>query len=171
MEKTNRILLSLFIISGLLFTACNSAANEVEDATKFEVTVNGNDAFVQDVPAVGNENVDDMTEAMGQNSMMMSTYADGTYSNTGMYFSPSGPETVGVTLVIVDDTVSSVSIDVYGASDTSILYQTAFSEGISSLVNGVSLADLGTFSSVNGGSLTPKGFATAVSKIKAQAQI
>lgn len=98
-----------------------------------------------------------------------SEYLDGTYSATGSYTSPAGAETVGVTLTIENDAVTAVSIRNDGANDKTKNYQSLFASGITSLIVGQSLDSIGGYDSVNGSSLTPDGFDSALATIKTQA--
>jgi len=99
-----------------------------------------------------------------------STYKDGTYTATGSYNSPAGLETVGVTLTLKDDKITAVSTTADAANETSKMCQDLFSQGISGVVIGKSLSGL-SVSAVNGTSLTPKGFNSAVASIQAQAKL
>ena len=98
-----------------------------------------------------------------------SVYADGTYSATGEYTAPPGIESVGVTITIVDDVVTDVSVDSQAEHPKSQEYQGDFVSGIAELVSGVSLddADVGA---VSGSSLTSNGFNDALDKIRNQAR-
>jgi hypothetical protein len=98
------------------------------------------------------------------------SYKDGSYTATGSYASPAGMDTMGVTLVIENDIVKSVSIDKQATNEGSIYWQGMFADGISALVVGKSLDSIENLSAVNGSSLTPKGFAEALELIKAEAQ-
>jgi len=97
-----------------------------------------------------------------------SPYKDGTYSATGSYSSPGGPDDlhVSVTLangIITDSTVTS------GAHDgTSSHYQGIFINNYKPLVVGKSI-DSVTLSKVSGSSLTSAGWNDAITKIKAEA--
>jgi len=96
-------------------------------------------------------------------------YADGSYSSSGSYQSPAGSESISVTLVVKDDKVSSLSVVSNAVHATSKTYQGKFISGINSLVVGKSIEELGSFSQVNGSSLTPNGFKQALNSIKSQA--
>lgn len=172
MEKTIKTALHLFIISGLLFTACSGGERPYgedgigpEDVEQPEVNGGGMDADMG-MPAEGSD-VEDTAVTQEDSD---SAYVDGTYTKTGSYVSPAGPETVGVTLTIEGDLVTAVSIETYSSNDVSQKLQDMFAEGIGAKVTGVSLDEIGEFSSVNGSSLTPKGFQDALEQIKAEAQ-
>ncbi len=99
-----------------------------------------------------------------------SVYKDGTYNATGTYQSPAGAESVGITLVVKDDVVTSVSVSPKATNETSIKFQGLFSDGVSAVVVGKSLDSLGSLGAVNGSSLTPNGFESAVATIAALAK-
>ena len=96
-------------------------------------------------------------------------YVDGTYSSSGSYQSPAGSESISVTLVVQDDRVSSLSVASNATHATSQTYQGKFISGINSLVVGQDISELGSFSQVNGSSLTPSAFNQALNSIKSQA--
>lgn len=97
-------------------------------------------------------------------------YRDGSYSATGTYRSPAGSETVAVTLVVKDDTITEATFDADSTSSQSLRYQAQFKGGYTKLVVGKKLSELNV-GKVSGSSLTGKGFMDAVAKIKAEAHI
>ncbi len=97
-------------------------------------------------------------------------YKDGTYSATGNYVSPNGPESVNVTLIIKNDIITSATFKGNGTNPTTMKMQALFSAGFSGYVVGKKLDEV-SLTTVNGSSLTPKGFTDALSKIKLQARI
>jgi len=150
MQKTILYALFLFLVTGLLFTACSKEEAEPESVNKVDVEL--------DLKSGGEVETEDASD-----------YDDGTYSMDGSYVSPNGPETIGVTLTLEDDTITAVSIRKDATAEKSINYQTLFANGISALVVGKKLDEIGTFSSVNGSSLTPLAFEQALELIKAEA--
>jgi uncharacterized protein with FMN-binding domain len=104
----------------------------------------------------------------GSSSTSSSTYKDGTYSADGTYQAPSGTETITVTLTIVSDDVTKVTIGTHATDPNAKQYQTMFANGISSQVVGKALSDL-SVTRVAGSSLTSNGFKAAVAKIETQA--
>lgn len=96
-------------------------------------------------------------------------YKDGTYTSTGTYVSPGGPEIVEVTLIIKNDIVESA--DFVGKADlpTSKFFQDKFAEGYKELVIGKKINEI-TVDKVAGSSLTPLGFNEALENIKSQAK-
>lgn len=111
---------------------------------------------------------DSRTTEVNTTGETQSKYQDGTYTADGDYTSPAGPEKVGVTLTIENDTITAVSIEKKASNQKSVQLQTLFSEGISGQVVGKKL-DEASVSKVNGSSLTPIGFNNAVATIKTQA--
>lgn len=96
------------------------------------------------------------------------TYADGTYSATGSYVSPGGPESIEVTLTLTSDVVSAVEVVSNAENPNSVRYQGEFVDGIADVVVGVALDDL-EVDKVAGSSLTSGGFNEAVETIKGEA--
>jgi hypothetical protein len=95
--------------------------------------------------------------------------ADGTYTVTGGYQSPNGPETVVVTLSIVDGIVTEALVEPQASNATSSRYQGQFAGGIASEVVGKALADV-EVTRVAGSSLTGRGFNEALDQIRSEAQ-
>jgi uncharacterized protein with FMN-binding domain len=98
-----------------------------------------------------------------------SVYKDGTYTATGHYVSPAGPETIGVTLTLKDDVVTAVEVETHATNPNTANYQGQFAAGIEALVVGKKIQDL-HITKVSGSSLTSKGFADAIAQIETQAQ-
>lgn len=165
MQNTIRYALFLFIVSGLLFTACEKATEEVEEVENVEEL----EDEPEDVPTNSGTNFDPLTTT--ESAEESSVYEDGTYTATGAYVSPAGPESIELVLTIEDDVVTNVSITNNATNDKSINFQGLFAAGISAQVVGKSLDEIGGYSSVNGSSLTPDGFDAALSSIKAQAAL
>ena len=98
------------------------------------------------------------------------TYTDGTYTETGSYQSPAGPEEVGVTLTLEADVVTAVEVEPMPDNPTTTMYQERFAGGISDAIVGKKLDELAV-DKVAGSSLTSGGFNDATSKIKSEARI
>lgn len=114
---------------------------------------------------------DSMMNSTG-NSMMgdrRGMYNDGTYTATGSYTSPGGPEEIGVTLIVKDGIITDSTVEAKATRSESKEYQGIFVENYKSQVVGKSLDSL-NLTKVSGSSLTPKGFNDAVEKIKAEAK-
>lgn len=97
-------------------------------------------------------------------------YTDGTYTQTGSYQSPAGPEEVGVTLTLEADVVSGVEVEPMPSNPTTREYQGRFAGGIADTVVGKKLDEL-SVDKVAGSSLTSGGFNDALGKIKSEAQL
>lgn len=96
------------------------------------------------------------------------TFKDGTYTETGDYQSPGGPESITATLTIAQNLVSAVKVVGSGGTPNAQHYQGAFASGVAGAVVGKPLADL-KVGALSGSSLTPKGFDAALDKIRADA--
>ncbi|WP_422390081.1 FMN-binding protein [Arthrobacter sp. N1] len=98
------------------------------------------------------------------------SYEDGTYTQTGGYQSPAGPEEVGVTLTLAADVVTAVEVEPMPDNPTTTMYQERFAGGISDAIVGKKLDELAV-DKVAGSSLTSGGFNEAADKIKSEAQL
>jgi uncharacterized protein with FMN-binding domain len=94
---------------------------------------------------------------------------DGTYTATGAYESPAGPETVAVSLTLADGVVTAVEVTPEATNPTSKQFQTTFASGVADVVVGQPIEGL-SVDAVSGSSLTPDGFNAAVAEILADAQ-
>ncbi len=97
-------------------------------------------------------------------------YKDGTYTAVGNYVSPGGPEEVGITLTLKDDTIVDASFEIKATRPKSVEMQTAFAENYKQFVVGKNIDEV-NLSKVSSSSLTPKGFNDAIEKIKSEAKI
>ncbi|MFZ2593824.1 MAG: hypothetical protein WAX38_03580 [Minisyncoccia bacterium] len=95
-------------------------------------------------------------------------YKNGTYTADGEYRSPAGPESVSLSLTIVDDIVTDTSLTVHAENQVSKKLQTAFAAEYKQYVVGKKISDL-RLTKVAGASLTPNGFNQALEAIKTQA--
>lgn len=102
------------------------------------------------------------------NNQSALTYKDGTYSATGHYRSPAGPETIEVTLTVKDDVVTDANVTSDAVVPNSQRFQGIFIQNFKPMVVGVRLDQL-NLTKVSGSSLTPGGFNDAVAQIKTQA--
>jgi uncharacterized protein with FMN-binding domain len=102
-------------------------------------------------------------------STTTSTYKDGTYTATGSYMSPGGPDKIGVTVTLANNIVTDVSVTPEPGDHTSSHYQGIFAANYKQYVVGQNIATL-HLTKVSGSSLTPKGFDDAIAQIKTQAQ-
>lgn len=92
--------------------------------------------------------------------------SDGTYTATGSYRSPAGPEQVEVTVTLADGVVTAVEVTPLATDPTSTSYQTRFASGVADQVVGRALADV-EVDKVSGSSLTSGGFMDALEQIAA----
>jgi uncharacterized protein with FMN-binding domain len=103
--------------------------------------------------------------APGSPSSRRSKYADGTYNATGQY--GSLPSSIGVSVTLVDDVITAVTVIPHATDPTSLDYQTRFARAIPALVVGRNIEV--NLSKVAGSSGTPDGFNAAIQRIKAEA--
>jgi uncharacterized protein with FMN-binding domain len=104
--------------------------------------------------------------APGSPSSRRSKYADGTYNATGQY--GRLPSSIGVSVTLVDDVITAVTVTPQATDPTSLDYQTRFAQAIPPLVVGRNIDEV-NLSKVAGSSGTPDGFNAAIQQIKAQA--
>ncbi len=105
------------------------------------------------------------------NSTNTGLYKNGTYSANGSYLSPGGHESIGVTITVANDKITSVSVTATGPDPESIRYEKRFASGISSIVVGKTLDQATVSGRVNGSSLTGDGFNAALTTIIEQAKV
>jgi uncharacterized protein with FMN-binding domain len=96
-------------------------------------------------------------------------YKNGTYTATGSYNSPGGPDQIGVSITISNDIVTAASVTPMPGDRTSARYQGMFASGYQSYVVGKDIDSI-KLNVVSGSSLTPIGFNDALAKIKAEAK-
>jgi uncharacterized protein with FMN-binding domain len=104
--------------------------------------------------------------APGSPSSRRSNYADGTYTATGRY--GSLPSSIAVSVTLVDDVITAVTVTPRATDPTSLDYQTRFAQAIPALVVGRNIDEV-NLSRVAGSSGTPEGFNAAIQRIKAEA--
>jgi uncharacterized protein with FMN-binding domain len=126
---------------------------------------NVTDSSSNDCDSISN----DVTTLESTTSAQSGEYANGTYSTLGCYFSPGGREVISVNLTLEDGVVTAVDTTADSSNPLSNQYQSKFKEGVSGAVVGKTLDEIGTLGSVNGSSLTPKGFIDALNNIKEKA--
>ena len=103
-----------------------------------------------------------------QNTVDSGGYKDGTYSATGNYTSPAGAEEVAITITLKDDVITAAEFDGKATHPTSRKMQDKFDAGFQEVVVGKAIDGL-SLTVVNGSSLAPKGFMSALEKVKAEA--
>lgn len=104
--------------------------------------------------------------APGSPSSRRTRYADGTYAATGRY--GGLPSSIGVSVTLVDDVITAVTVTPRATDPTSLDYQTRFARAIPALVVGRNIDEV-NLSKVAGSSGTPDGFNAAIQRIKAEA--
>jgi hypothetical protein len=88
------------------------------------------------------------------------------YSATGQY--GSLPSSIGVSVTLVDDVITAVTVTPRATDPTSLDYQTRFAQAVPALVVGRNIDEV-NLSKVAGSSGTPDGFNAAIQRIKAEA--
>ena len=96
-----------------------------------------------------------------------SIYADGVYTTTGQY--GGLPSSITVTVTLVDDVVTAVSVTPNATDPTSLEFQRRFAAAIPAVVVGKRI-DEARVSRLAGSSATPDGFNAAIQRIKEQAR-
>lgn len=109
------------------------------------------------------------TIASSSSATSSSTVKDGTYTATGIYQTPGGQESIGVTVTLSGGNVTDAKVTQEGKTDEAQEYQAAFASAFKSQVVGKKISDV-SLSRVAGSSLTPRGFNSAISDIENQAQ-
>ena len=104
--------------------------------------------------------------APGSPSSRRSKYADGTYTATGQY--GSLPSSIAVSVTLVNDVITAVTVTPRATDPTSLDYQTRFAQAIPALVVGRNIDEV-NLSKVAGSSGTPDGFNAAIQRIKTEA--
>lgn len=155
-----RVLTGLAAVSILGAAGCAGAEADAPDPATTTSGVSA--APVEETPAAAPEQASD--GAAGSQ-----TYQDGTYTETGGYQSPAGPEEVGVTITLEADVVTAVEVEPMPDNPTTTTYQERFAGGISDAIVGKKLDDLAV-DKVAGSSLTSGGFNDAADKIKSEAR-
>ena len=102
----------------------------------------------------------------GSPSSRRSKFADGTYTAAGQY--GGLPSSIGVSVTLVDDVITAVTVTPRATDSTSLDYQTRFAQAIPALVVGRNIDEV-NLSKVAGSSGTPDGFNAAIQRIKAEA--
>jgi len=184
MQKSSKLFLSLLVISGMVLNACGGAdgveeiiedtSSETEVDLDFEMDGKSGEEDDEEEEEEVTEEVDDsqaLADAIREDlaELPETTYANGTYSASGDYQSPAGPEDISVTLIIQDDVITSATVVPQSTNDTSLNFQEKFAGGVVMEVVGMDLNELDGVSAISGSSLTPKGFNSALASIKAQA--
>lgn len=108
------------------------------------------------------------SQTASASSTAASPYKDGTYTATGDYDSPAGPESILVTLTLQDGVIVNSNVVSEAPDAHSQGYQEKFISGYKQYVIGKNI-DQVNLGAVSGSSLTPQGFNNAVGTIKTEA--
>jgi uncharacterized protein with FMN-binding domain len=95
------------------------------------------------------------------------TYADGVYTATGQY--GSVPSSITLTVTLVADVVTAVSVMPHATNPTSLEFQRRFAAAVPAVVVGKRIDEV-RVSRLAGSSGTPDGFNAALERIKEQAR-
>lgn len=182
MDKTIRLFLLTMIISGIIFTGCEKTpelttkieSEVVKEEAKEELVEKSTEKSAEKPASEPVKNAQPTTtptlQLKEEEKEEVTMYKDGSYSQAGTYQSPAGAESVNVSLTVKDDVVTGLTVTPSAQNETSKKFQGLFVAGINQMVVGKKLSEVGSFGQVNGSSLTPQGFVSAVAGIKAQAQ-
>ncbi len=102
-------------------------------------------------------------------AVTLGSYKDGVYSVVGNYSSPAGAEQIDVNLTLKDGVVTAAEVTPQATVPLSQRFQGQFVSGYKAYVIGKKIDEI-SITKVSGSSLTPKGFADALAKIKAKAK-
>lgn len=97
-------------------------------------------------------------------------YEDGTYTKEATYQTPETQESILVSVTVKDNVVTNVVVTGKAVNETSQKFQGLFIAGVNAVVVGKKLDEIGQLSAVNGSSLTPNGFNSAIALLKAEAK-
>ena len=136
----------------------NSQPSKVETALKPTTAAPAQGSNLQPAPST--------TQTPNQTSK----YKDGTYTATGSYVSPGGPESVEIQTTLKDGKISDVNVTPKATNSKSVRYQGLFADGIKGVIVGKSLDSNLDIGVVNGSSLTGMGFTQAIDLVRQQAQ-
>lgn len=102
-------------------------------------------------------------------SVSTATYKNGSYSAEGAYTSPGGAEHIDVSLTLANGVITDVQVTPKATIPMSQRFQGLFVDNYKQYVVGKKLDEV-NLTKVAGSSLTPKGFADALAKIKTEAK-
>lgn len=158
--NTKKLLMSAGIVIVAIVIVFVAVSNSGSPAATAPVTTTTPPSDATPTPASSTTPID---------STETSKYKDGTYSATGSYQSPGGPDQVGVSLTLKNDIITDITVTAMPGDKMSADYQQKFISGYKALVVGKDIDSL-NISVVSGSSLTSGGFNDAINQIKAQAQ-
>lgn len=109
------------------------------------------------------------TTTTNETAVNASPYKNGTYTQTGEYVSPGGPETLEVTVTLTNGKITDSTVVPQAFRPTSKEKQADFTAHYKPMVIGKSIDEV-MLTKVSGSSLSPKGFNDALEKIKVEAK-
>lgn len=129
-----------------------------------EAKNNSVETTVSSSPAATTESTASSSDDSGS-----STYKNGTYTATGSYSTPGGQESIGLSVTLAGDTISSAKVTQNATGGEAEEYQAKFAANFESQVVGKKIDEV-SLSRVAGSSLTPRGFNNAITDIENQAK-
>ena len=108
------------------------------------------------------------TSSTSSSSNSSTNFKDGSYSATGNYDSPGGPQSIDVKVTLAGGVITDASVTQNATDREAEQYQSQFASGFKSVVIGKKISDI-SLSRVAGSSLTPIGFNSALDSIKSEA--
>lgn len=180
--KDLSLIFALLVITGALFSGCSQTSPVVDSSTttqetstiisqetsevSLSTTQEENGSSMESQEINNGTSTSQTTQETQGTTVSTVSYKNGTYSESASYKSPAGNEDVTFQFTIADNTITGVELATKSENAMSQKFQGFFMEGIQKEVIGKKLNELGTFSRVNGSSLTPKAFNEAVSALK-----
>lgn len=157
-RRPNTVIISVIVI--ILLAAATVGTIMLTDKSKDNDSKNPGTSDVSDTPPASTESGTTANDGM---------YKDGTYTETGSYTTPGGPESITVTITLAGGVVTATSAEGSGGNGNTIEYQGKFIGGYKDEVIGKKIDDV-SLSRVSGSSLTSQGFNNAIDAIKKDAQ-
>jgi len=108
-----------------------------------------------------------VTQHDGDDTRALPT-ADGTYSGSGSYETPGGPQQIDVTVVLADGVVTGVRVDPAATNTTSLRFQERFASAVVDSVVGRPLDEVAV-DRLAGSSSTGAGFMAAIGQVERDA--
>lgn len=190
LSKDFYVLFSLLVITGVLFSGCGQTIPTDTNSTASQETVstiqtqttsepsgsvssedlNPTESTMESQEVGGSSGSSQETQSTSQETQTTVSYKNGTFSQSGSYKSPAGDENATFQFTIADNVVTGVELTTTAENQLSKKFQGFFIDGIKKEIIGKKVDELGTFSRVNGSSLTPTAFNQAVTALKAEAQ-
>jgi uncharacterized protein with FMN-binding domain len=169
-SNNNKIIAGVVVLVVVVLIVFGIAAFSKKNPTVSAATTSSNtDTSATLADSTNTASVATDTTAANISTASNSTYKDGTYTTTGNYNSPGGPESITVKVTLKSDIITDSEITSGARDDQAQSYQDAFISGYRSLVSGKSISSI-KLSRVSGSSLTSQGFNNALHAIEQQAK-